>query len=262
MKGVATPALEEPNSLHGTSGTRSIPGVFGENTAAGGVGVYGTDSAGGNSAGVFGEGGDQGRGVVGHSINAIGVLGACDNKQDGWAGSFDGDVQIQQDLYVGGNTFHTGNCEIKGNLFMSSPTSDIKLADIAENFHARNGKIIEPGSVVVLDQDGLIREGEEAYDRKVAGVVCGAGNYRPAIVLDKQSLEDGGLPVALIGKVCCRVDAQYSPIQVGDLLTTSPTTGHAMKATDATRALGAVIGKALSALQQGQGLIPVLVLLR
>ena len=70
------------------------------------------------------------------------------------------------------------------------------------------------------------------------------------------------MPVALMGKVYCKVDAGYSPIDVGDLLTTSPTPGHAMKADDHDKAFGAVIGKALRRLEAGQGLIPILVALQ
>jgi hypothetical protein len=70
------------------------------------------------------------------------------------------------------------------------------------------------------------------------------------------------MPIALSGKAFCKVDAQYSEIAVGDLLTTSPTLGHAMKATDHALAFGAVIGKALRPLQTGQGLLPVLVALQ
>src|SRR5262249_53947864 len=51
--------------------------------------------------------------------------------------------------------------------------------------------------------------------------------------------------IALMGKVCCKVDATFAPVKVGDLLTTSSTTGHAMKATNPMLAFGAVIGKAL-----------------
>ena len=109
----------------------------------------------------------------------------------------------------------------------------------------RTARSFEPGTVVVLNQHGLVRAGDGAYDKKVAGVVSGAGDYRPAIVLDKQHSRLGQLPVALMGKVCCKVDAQYSPIEVGDLLTTSPTPGHAMKAADPLKAFGSVIGKAL-----------------
>jgi len=48
-------------------------------------------------------------------------------------------------------------------------------------------------------------------------------------------------------------------VEVGDMLTTSSTPGHAMKALDSARAFGSVIGKALRPLQKGQGLIPVLI---
>ena len=42
----------------------------------------------------------------------------------------------------------------------------------------------------------------------------------------------------------CKVDADIAPIQVGDLLTTSPTKGHAQKVLDPQKAVGAIIGKA------------------
>jgi hypothetical protein len=70
------------------------------------------------------------------------------------------------------------------------------------------------------------------------------------------------MPVALVGKVYCKVDAQYASIEVGDLLTTSPTRGHAMKVTDPFKAFGSVIGKALHPLETGQGMIPILIALQ
>jgi hypothetical protein len=66
-------------------------------------------------------------------------------------------------------------------------------------------------------------------------------------------------PVALVGKVFCKVDASFGAIVAGDLLTTCTTPGHAMKASDRTRALGAIVGKALAGLDTGVGLIPMLV---
>ncbi len=60
----------------------------------------------------------------------------------------------------------------------------------------------------------------------------------------------------------CKVDADISPIRVGDLLTTSPTKGHAQKVTDRTKAAGAILGKALAPLRKGTGRIPVLVMLQ
>jgi hypothetical protein len=70
------------------------------------------------------------------------------------------------------------------------------------------------------------------------------------------------VPLALIGKTSCRVDAGYGAIEPGALLTTSETQGHAMKATDPAKAVGAVLGKALRPLRSGCGLIPIIVTLQ
>jgi hypothetical protein len=106
-----------------------------------------------------------------------------------------------------------------------------------------------------------VRACSEPYDRCVVGVVSGAGGYRPAIVLDCQ---DGGnrWHVALLGRVWCKVDADLASINAGDMLTTSDTPGHAMRATDRERAFGAVIGKALGSLDRGRGMVPILVALQ
>ncbi len=124
------------------------------------------------------------------------------------------------------------------------------------------GDAVEPGTVMALDENGVLRPSYKSYDRKVAGVISGAGDFRPGLILDRQSSSEGRLPLALVGKVCCKVDAAYGPIEVGDLLTTSPTRGHAMKASDPAQAFGAVIGKALRPLESGCGLIPILVALQ
>ena len=57
-------------------------------------------------------------------------------------------------------------------------------------------------------------------------------------------------------------DTSNGPIAIGDLLTTSETAGHAMKVTDHTRAPGAVLGKAMSSLKDGSGLVLILVSLQ
>jgi hypothetical protein len=69
-------------------------------------------------------------------------------------------------------------------------------------------------------------------------------------------------PVSLSGRVYVWADAAHDPIQPGDLLTTSDIPGHAMKVTDYSRAQGAVLGKAMSALPAGKGLVLVLVSLQ
>lgn len=135
-------------------------------------------------------------------------------------------------------------------------------ADCAEDFDVAQPAGVDPGTVVVLDDDGRVEASRKPYDRRVAGVVSGAGEYEPSLVLDRQEGRPDRLPVALMGKVYCKVDARYAAIEVGDLLTTSETLGHAMRAGDPARAFGAVIGKALRSLSAGQGMIPVLVALQ
>jgi len=117
------------------------------------------------------------------------------------------------------------------------------------------------GTVLVIGADGALYESETEYDTRAAGVVAGAGCYRPGIILDKQRTSAGRLSVSLVGKVFCKVDGAHGAIEVGDLLTTSPTPGHAMKAIDPRRAFGAVIGKALKSWGDGKGMIPILVAL-
>lgn len=48
----------------------------------------------------------------------------------------------------------------------------------------------------------------------------------------------------------------------GDLLTTSGTPGHAMKAANPAQAQGAILGKAMTPLEEGCGLVLVLVSLQ
>jgi hypothetical protein len=138
----------------------------------------------------------------------------------------------------------------------------LQNADCAEEFEVVDGAGIEPGSVMILADDGRLQLGYQAYDKRAAGVISGAGQYKPGIVLDKQPHQENRRPLALMGKVYCKADAQYGAIAAGDMLTTSPTQGHAMKVRDPLQGFGAVIGKALRPLTEGQGLIPILVTLQ
>jgi len=239
------------------------PAVFGDSAAGRGVhgqgqvgvagigsvwiGVYGETNARpeAGSAGVWGEGKTTGDGVKGvaHGPGKAAVCGfQLGNNGPGVygegapAGFFKGDVIV---------------------------TGDVKLAgaDLAEKFHVDDPAGINPGSVVVAAGQDRVQLSDRPYDHRVVGVVSGAGTHRPGLILDHQS--DGlRLPLALTGKVWCLVDADRGPIETGDLLTTSPTPGHAMKATDSSRAFGAVLGKALGAMPSGRGLLQVLIALQ
>jgi len=152
----------------------------------------------------------------------------------------------------------------KASIHLDGQSGDIFLqnADCAEEFDLAQSDAVEPGTVMIIDREEKLRPSVLAYDKRVAGVVSGAGDYKPAIVLDKKASPNKRMPLALVGKAFCKVDAQYSPIEAGDLLTTSPTPGHAMRATDAVRAFGAVLGKALRPLSTGTGLVPILIALQ
>ncbi|MBW7904523.1 MAG: hypothetical protein LC135_07895 [Phycisphaerae bacterium] len=137
-------------------------------------------------------------------------------------------------------------------------------SDLSEGF-AINGEAIEPGMVVAIDaaNPGQLVLAAGAYDRKVAGVISGAGGVNPGMVMGQEgSIADGRHPVALTGRVYVWVDASYGAVEPGDLLTTSDTRGHAMKVADHGRAAGAVIGKAMTSLKDGRGLVLVLVSLQ
>ena len=49
----------------------------------------------------------------------------------------------------------------------------------------------EPGTVMAIGCDGRMAPSREAYDRRVAGIVTGAGDLRPGIVLGHQDGPDG-----------------------------------------------------------------------
>ena len=214
------------------------------------IGVYGETRGSVNGpSGVLGEGGQGGVGVKGHASGPglAGVAGySLTSRGPGIFG------QGNPAGHFNGNVVVTGNVEVQG---------DIRLvnADCAEEFELEADPV-EPGTVVVLSDEGRLLPSEIEYDKRVAGVVSGAGECRPGLVLD--SGEGPRAAVALMGKVYCRADAGSAPIEVGDMLATSATSGHAMKATDMRLAFGAVIGKALSPLPEGRALIPVLATLQ
>ncbi len=136
-------------------------------------------------------------------------------------------------------------------------------ADLAEPFEMSH-KEIPQGAVVVIDEEnpGQLKMSAEAYDTHVAGIVSGAGGINPGIQLKQQGALDSGQNVALTGRVYALADATSTPIKPGDLLTTSSTPGHCMRAGDRDRAQGAILGKAMTGLKEGQGKVLVLVTLQ
>ena len=243
-------------TLNGTTGNLALGDNQGGNAGA----LFVKDAQGNDSAVINGNSGNMGLGSNGNG----GALFIKDN-----AG--------QDTLVLNGETGNIGlgRNGREGNLFvkndqgqntihLSGQTGDILLAnaDCAEDFNVLEKADLEPGTVMVISEDERLETSSKAYDKRVAGVISGAGAYRPGIVLDRQSTTKNRMPVALMGKVYCKVDASFGAIAVGDLLTTSATPGHAMLASDRDAAFGAVIGKALKPCEAGQAMIPVLIALQ
>ncbi len=255
-------------ALEAASKTKT--GIFGSSET--GIGVEGKSDT---SVGVQGES-DQHTGVSGRSNSFVGVLGESTQFEGVRGISHHPGHGAVVGTHASGGIAVYGKSEnngvgifgeggrlagyFKGDVEVTGDIRFVNASDIAEDFEI--AEAVEPGTVMVLGDEGVLQQSCKAYDKRVAGVISGAGSYKPGIILDKQESQTNRLPIGLMGKVYCKVEALSSPIEIGDLLTTSPVSGHAMKATNAGRAFGAVIGKALRPLQVGKGLIPVLVSLQ
>ena len=138
-------------------------------------------------------------------------------------------------------------------------------ADLAEPFQISTAdKEVAQGAVLVIDEEnpGHLKLSDQPYDTRVAGVVSGANGINPGIQMQQQGLLEGGKNVALTGRVYVQADVSNGPIKPGDLLTSSTIPGHAMKVSDHARVQGAILGKAMTGLKDGRGMVLVLVTLQ
>lgn len=175
------------------------------------VGVYGSSEA---NYRVYAEG----KAAAGQSAGLYAV-----GKQ---ADHFESDVEIKGQLTLAGAP--AGSHEIH-DLVLTGDIRFTSTADCAEDFAIGMDFGVDPGTVVVLGAEGSLLPSRTAYDKRVVGVVSGVGECKPGIILDRKPTADNRQPVALVGKVYCKVDAGRGPIGVGDLLAPPPTSGHAIK---------------------------------
>jgi hypothetical protein len=136
-------------------------------------------------------------------------------------------------------------------------------SDLAEEFPITASTPLPQGAIVVIDpgRPGHLKMSSAPYDRMIAGILSGANGLRAGVTLGANGT-DGGQHVALSGRAYCLATAENGLIAPGDLLTSSSKPGYAMKATDAARTVGAVIGKAMSEIDEKSGLVLVLVSLQ
>jgi hypothetical protein len=120
----------------------------------------------------------------------------------------------------------------------------------------------EPGDVLVIDPDvsGKFLKSAEPYSTSVSGIY----STKPGTLGRRQTTTQSPdeVPMAVVGIVPAKVSAENGPIKRGDLLVSSSKIGYAMKGTDRSRLVGAVIGKAMGNLDTDTGVIEVLVTLQ
>lgn len=245
------------NGVFGATASNTDSGVFGKNDG-GGWGVYGFSERGAGIQGVS----NSHDGIIGisNATNKTGVIGLTSKGSNAVAG-----ISSHKDGVGGYFQNSAGGVSLKVVGTADIGTLRITGADLAEPFEVAGADSIKPGTVMAIDttQPGQLRVSTKAYDQKVAGVISGAGGINTGLTLKQPgTLADGAHPVALSGRVYCQVDASFGAIKPGDLLTTSNTPGHAMKVRNHSRAQGAILGKALTGLKSGKGLVLVLVTLQ
>ncbi|MBU4479367.1 MAG: hypothetical protein KKH34_09840 [Candidatus Omnitrophica bacterium] len=141
--------------------------------------------------------------------------------------------------------------DVAGPIGGSRRTGGKFVYDIAEGMEAAG---CEAGDVVIIGEDegcDLVKS-TVSFDSRVAGII----STDPKLYMGDG---EGKLPLALAGIVACKASAENGAIKRGDLLVTSSLPGHAMRAESRDIKPGMVIGKALQALEQGKGMIFVLV---
>lgn len=144
------------------------------------------------------------------------------------------------------------------NLNPSAANNNENPANIVEYFESDEAEYISTGDIVIASHEGACKIGrtQKAYDTRVCGIVSG----NPAVVINNTDKTNNIYPIALSGKILCKVDARENPIMPGDLIVTASTPGCGMKGQiDSFEKVGSVIGKALEPLKEGIGTISVLI---
>jgi hypothetical protein len=180
VKGDGGPGFPQPLGL---PGTKAI-GVYGTTADPNGAGVLGENTAGGNAGEFSGNVAVSGNMTVSGNATVQGielqVNGQAIIKSHANVG---GNLQVIHDLAVSGAVSAAGTVT----------ANDIILpnADCAEDFDIRLGTNVEPGTVMALDERGLLQESRHSYDKKVAGVISGAGKFKPGLILGRAKGQSG-----------------------------------------------------------------------
>jgi hypothetical protein len=179
----------------------------------------------------------------------------------------------RNDSYIGGDLSMGGNCNgcVLVSVMQNTGAYDLHSGEVASLVSASEG----PSTLAGKPLAGVDRS-QGAYSTAVMGVITyrwippdpnapegsrlRTGYYdRDATTI--KSSEYMGVATSGSHKEI-KVSDAGGPIRVGDLLVASDTPGVAMKADPKETTFGSIIGKALAALESGEGTIPVLLTLK
>ena len=223
------------------------------------------------------EAGDDGVDVSSVSGNGLRVDGAGLNGVEIWNATYDG-VQINSAgrYAVQANTDATYGLYTPDSVYVGGKIDLVGAVDpvIGERFKVDPQGHYEVGDLLVIDPDSpYLVLSSEPNDTKVIGVVGPGVDYERGELMvivfgwhGAKPAEDDEENLRTVARI--KVDARYGSIQRGDLLTSSPRPGYAMKAQPVDVSgieiyrPGTIIGKALEPLDSGQGLIEIFIVLQ
>jgi hypothetical protein len=241
--GIAAMGREIPQRSWGVLGHGAFAGVRGQSVGADGDGP-------------------RGCGVLGVSRFGAGGVFASEHAPslvvDGYGsiGEYDDTVNL---VGNGEALLVRGSSEFLGRVRIHNRSREGSFpVNIVEMFEVDDIDYISPGDILTVSAlgGGQLSRSSGAYMRSVIGIVSG----NPTLVFDNTGASRKAYPVALSGRVLCKVDARNRPIRPGDLIVTSETPGCGMAGEiDSFAKIGTVIGKALDGLSEGMGTIPVFV---
>ena len=133
-----------------------------------------------------------------------------------------------------GNDRMVFNKDVQATVFHGQSTS-ARYADLAEKYKA--DKEYDPGTLIKIGGDAEITETTSQGDKDVFGVI----STQPAFLMNAEA---DGLPVALTGKVPCKVDG---PVAKGERLISSNRAGYAQGIGSRGYDCQEVFGRALQA---------------
>jgi hypothetical protein len=226
------------------------------------------NGASGNPIGIFGYvvSPDAGVAILGRTIantgSGIGVTGETFSP-NGFGGSFT-NTASGNILRGVNNSSVVFRVDGNGTVFANGGFQP-SGADFAESMAVSGDRSkYVAGDLLVIDSssDRRLALAQGPYSTLVAGIYSTKPGMLGSVHNVDEAMPKEEIPLAVVGIVPCKVSAENGAIQPGDLLVTSSTPGHAMKGTDRSKMLGAVVGKALEPLREGKGVIQVLVTLQ